>query len=138
MIGAIFAYVYVRSGNWLYPTVLHMLFNFLGSFIPILLTDSLNYILEAMEIIQAGGDLDFAKYFNHITLYASYAIVQYVMAIAGIVILVIAIRKRRISVENNREACIPQGRTLACTVGNVGSILFIILSLFTFLLNIIA
>ncbi len=138
MIGAIFAYVYVKSGNWLYPTLLHMLFNFLGSFIPILLTDSLNYILEAMEIIEAGGQLDFAKYFTHITLYASYAIIQYAMAIAGIIILVRAIMKKTIVINDHREACIPQGRTFSCAVGNVGSILFIILSLFTFLLNIIA
>lgn len=136
MIGAIFAYVYVKSGNWLYPTILHIAFNFFGSFIPILLTDSAGYITEMMEIIQAGGTVDFGKYFTHILLYASYVIIQYAMIIAGIVILVSAIKNRRITVENNREACIPQGKAFSCAVGNVGSILFIVMTLFTFMLNI--
>ena len=138
MIGAIFAYVYVRSGNWVYPTVLHVLFNFFGSFIPILLTDSQTYILEALEIMNEGGTVDFGQYFVHIALFASYLIVQYAMAIAGIIILVTAIKRNLIFVKNNREACIPEGKTLACTVGNVGSILFLVFSLFTFLLSIIA
>ena len=137
MIGAIFAYVYVKSGNWLYPVILHIAFNFFGSFIPMLLTDSAVYITEAMEIIAEGGTVEFGKYFTHILLYASYVVIQYAMVIAGLVILISALKKKRIAIKDNREACIPQGKAFACAVGNLGGILFLIFTIFTFILNII-
>ena len=135
-LGLIFGYVYVKTGKWIYPAMLHILFNFIGSFIPLMIMDSITAVEDAFVIISEGGTVDFALLFQDLMIYFTYVIVQYAMVISGAILFFSAIKNKRIEIKNTREACIPQGRAAAVVVLNTGSLLFIILSLLLFAVSI--
>ncbi len=74
LLGALFAYVYIYTRQIKYTIALHVLFNFFGAFIPMLLSPS--------------GDVN--------TLYTVYAFLQYAVAIIGFFILLSAIKNGRL------------------------------------------
>ncbi len=105
-LGLIFAYVYLRTGRIRYTIALHILVNFSGSIVPILL-------LRYMEKnIVAGSVL---VMFWYLVLGAG--------VIGGIIFLIIG--RKQIWFYRMRKR-IPAGRWIAAVVVNVGIILFLI------------
>lgn len=143
MLGAIFAYVYSRTGNILYTILLHAVFNFFGSVavLPVLsASEEYERLLATMETV--GGDLtamasgDVAAFLRCSAIIYSYALVTYAAAIAGIVLLIR--RRRTIFVSDRCEVAIPREQRVSIMLGNVGVILFLLISLATFILNLLA
>lgn len=129
-LGLLLGYLYCKSGKIGYTIVFHAIINFLGSVavIPILKYEEL---LLSGAIPETGAAL--REQIIAIIAMASYAIFQYAMVIPGIIIFINAIRYRLINVNNISEIKIPQGKTSGAVILNVGSMLFLVFSLFTFI-----
>lgn len=108
-LGAVFAYVYIKTGKLRYPVILHMIINFLGSI-----------VAPAMINLADSGELQYlalAGMFN----FAFSAVV-----IAGIVLFFIDVKK--ISLE--KGVCIlPKGKRFSTTLLNAGTISYLVLSI---------
>lgn len=103
--GLLLGYVYVRTRRVLYTCLLHVLFNFCGSFIPILLTQT------------EEGSL------SSLLLTAGYAAFEYMLALAGLVLLLVFYRTR---VFRKAEKPLPGGQRARLYFGNVGVILLLL------------
>lgn len=114
-LGIIFAYVYLRTGRIRYTIALHMLVNFSGSIVPIL-------ILRCIERNMMLGSV----------LMLVWYIVLFSSVIGGIVLLIVG-RKQIWFYRMPRK--VPAGRWLMTVCVNVGVILFVGYSLVSFLLS---
>lgn len=143
LLGFVLGYVYAKSGNWLYSAGMHMVLNFIGGFLPILLEDYITryaeIALDLLNVQAAGGDTNAyitalpAGDMAAVTVSTFYAIFQYALVIMGVIFLVKAVRRRQIRVDNSCCVKIPAGRTRYVVFGNVGSILFIAFCVFSFI-----
>ena len=133
-LGLLLAYLYCKSGKIGYTIAFHAIINFLGSVavIPIIKYEEL---LLSGTVPETGAAL--REYVFATVAMGSYAIFQYAMVIPGIIIFINAIRYRLINVSNRGEIKIPQGKTPSAVLLNVGSILFIVLSVITFITSIL-
>jgi len=135
LLGFVLAYMYSKSGNILYPTLMHMLLNFCGSIIPILIMPYMDKLTEIMESTQEGAALNSVEYFTALSVVGTYAFIQYGIAIAGAIILFKF--RQRIFVSDRCDVYIPKNRIAAVTLGNVGVILFLVFCIITMGINLI-
>lgn len=143
MLGAVFAYVYSHTGKIRYTILLHAIFNFCGSVavLPVLSASEEYESLTAL-LVAVGGDLtamatdDLAAYLRCNAIVLSYTVVSYAAAIAGIVLLIR--RRRTLFVSDRCEVAIPRERRASVILGNVGVILFLLICLATFAINLLA
>jgi membrane protease YdiL (CAAX protease family) len=132
-LGILLGYVYTKTGNVKYTVAIHMIINFIGS-VAVLPLLKYEEILLSGAIPETGAML--REYFFAIMVTASYSVIQYAFAISGVVVFVNAIRYRLIKVNRNPQIKIPNERVAGAVLGNVGTILFIVLSLVLFGVNI--
>ncbi len=92
-IGILLAYVYARTRNLLYPLLLHMLFNFWGSVLPLTFLDSLPENLSTMtgEELLAWAAENLVPFVVLILR----ALLMYSMALLGLVLVLVFIRRIR-------------------------------------------
>ncbi len=132
LLGLVLGYIYTKTGDVRYTMLMHAVINFFGSIVAL-------PVVDMQETLLAGGIPETAEAIKEYMLalmgVGSYAMIQYAMVIAGIAILVYAIRNRLIYVNRNAPIRIPEHRTAGAVLGNVGTILFLVLSLMTFGLN---
>ncbi len=137
LLGMIFGYVYVKTGNWLYSTLLHMLVNFFGSFVSVIFMNIESYVMKASEDLASGLDIDLTKYIRCNMALGSYSAIQTAFVIAGAVIFIYSLIKRKISVSPDREYKLLVGTTFNTAFLNVGFILFASLCFITVIMNIV-
>lgn len=126
-IGCFFAFIYVKTGNIKYSIIMHMIINFFGSVVTMILLKMANY--EAyMEAILAG--VSETELMNLIMeniigwmLFGCYLILVIALVIAGFVMLIVF--RKRFAVEP-AEAQIPKGEGFKTVILNLGMGLFII------------
>ncbi len=119
-LGLVLGYVYARTGRLRTVCALHMLFNCLGSFLPLLLTQMLD--LTALETLPEQEIFSwFAANALPFFLLILYEVIIYGMAIVGIVFLCIFIRRIQL-----RPAALPlrSKEQRDAYLGNPGMILF--------------
>lgn len=136
MLGMVLGYVYTKTGNTLYNTALHMIINFFGSVAVLPIMKISERFAETAEKFQAGADIDYLSLIQDFTVIYSYSLVQYLTAIAGVVILIYAFSKRKIKINKECEYIIPRERVGGVVFGNVGVIIFLIASFVIFGINI--
>ncbi len=139
LLGLVLAYLYSKTANVWYPILLHMLINFMGSVIPMLLTDKIARFEEISEMVAAGTEISdelMLEYTQISTVVGGYSILVLGMFIAGLVIFFK--NRRRIFVSDRCEVCIPKERRAKVIVGNAGMICFLIISLVFMFLNLFA
>lgn len=144
LLGFVLGYVAVKSGNWLWSVLLHMIMNFIGGVIPTLLEDSINKVLELEEILMEStmtefNISDYADYMPHLLVYSIYTMFINALLIGGAVLLVLAIvkRKRWIKVKNHCTVKIPRGRVGKVIFANAGTILFLVSSTLIMVMSIL-
>ena len=54
LLGGFFAYVYIRTGNIIYPIILHCIVNVMGAVVSLLIVSSVNNIQTGLNLIDAG------------------------------------------------------------------------------------
>lgn len=106
LLGLFFGFIYVKTGKLRYSIIIHMIINlfsgvfasFVNSIFPF---EALEEIMKDSEIMSSPEKLSEAlsPYATPLTLYMIYSYVLMGLAIAGIVILFIATRKRKFTLE---------------------------------------
>ena len=125
LLGAFFGYIYIKTKNIVYPIILHMLINFLGSFVSSLLIDASGY-MELMEIMASDrAEAELLPFMmDHIVGLALF--VLYTMALMGFVltgIILFFVNLKKFKFETG-EAPIEKGQKFKTVILNLGVILF--------------
>ncbi len=136
MLGMIFAFVYVKTGNWLHTAILHIAINFFGSIVALPVMKAGDRVVEAMEALEDGVMPSGAQFIRDIMLVSSYNLIIYAMVFGGLFILFKAVKKRKIQITNDSKVYIPNGQIVQNAFVNVGTILFLIMYFFLFITNI--
>ena len=137
LLGALLGYVYTSTRDVKYTIYMHMIVNFMGSVVTLLIQDYILELYEALEVLQLGLPINiFALIISGIVTFI-YTNLQYGMIVGGIIALVHYIRKKKISISPDKEIYLPDKEIAKGGFLNVGAILFLSFSLFTILLNLI-
>ena len=137
-LGLVLGYIYTKTGNLLYPILMHMILNFIGSVAVLPIADMLVEIQSMAEVITAGGGVDYLRLFFIGSTILSYLIIQYGFAIAGFVILIRKLSAKSLYISNEAERPLPRKKLVSISIVNVGVILFLAASLIQFVINIFA
>ncbi len=134
LLGAVLAYVYVKSGKIIYPIIMHMLLNFFGSVAVIPVIDAQDIVINFIEgefVPETAAEMQ--EFISAIIMMCSYSIVQLTLVGIGIYVLVRAVRERAIKLERAPEIRLPRERLTGAAFGNVGTILFLVITSLTML-----
>ena len=124
ILGVIFGFVYVKTGTIRYTILLHMIINFMGSVLGVLVLKLIDY----NALMEASNDPEImtAYMMSHLPQFMVYMIYCFVLlglVIAGIVLFIVKIKQIRLEAG---EVRIPKGQRFSSTVLNVGMILYFI------------
>ncbi len=114
-IGALLAYIYIRTGKIRNTIILHFMMNFVGGVIPTVILDL------------AGGDI-----LTPVVL--AFELVLFGIAIAGLVLFIVNCRKFRIG---RPTLPIPKGKRFTTVYLNPGMIIFVLLVTFLFVTSVL-
>ncbi len=137
LLGVLLAFITVKTGNWIYSVIMHILINFFGSVAVMPIIEASEKFTEALESVSAGESIDTAEFVTSGMAVISYAVIEYAVAIAGIVLLVLAIKHRWIKLKFTAEANVPRENVFSVVFLNVGTIIFFIASMILFAMSII-
>ncbi len=121
-LGALFAYIYLRTRRLRYTVALHMIINFLGSVIAPLI---------ASKALLAENTQITAEALSNILLPVLYGLSMIALSIAGLIVLILKAPKF-VFVTAPQE--LPREERLKTIYGNVGMILFMLVCLIVFIL----
>ena len=136
LLGFILGYIYVKTGRLIFPIIIHVVINFLGSALPMLLSDvMIEYedMLLAMELGEAVNNELFTKYSMIILLYMLF---QYGVYLLGIALAIYCMIKHRPSFRRGALMLSPLSAA-SSAVFNLGAILFLGISVLSIILNIL-
>lgn len=122
-IGVCFGFIYVKTGKVIYSILLHMVINFMGSILSVLV---LRFVGDGF--IEAISDPTLLmsymlEHFPRVALYFMYAFLLLGIAFAGIILFAVNAKKIHLL---PGEVTIPKGERFSTTILNVGMGLFII------------
>ena len=138
LLGFVLAYLYSKTANVWYPIALHMLINFFGSVIPMLLADKITRYEEIITLSAEGKELspELTEELTSLSMVVGgYSLLVIGMAIAGLVIFFK--QRRQIFVSDRAEIEIPKERRVGVILGNVGVISYISISAILMILSIL-
>lgn len=133
LLGLLLGYVYSRTGNILYPIAIHMVINFFGSVIPMLLMDKINRFNELYEAFISGAEYNEQEFFSTYAIVGIYSFLTLAVVVAGVVIFIK--NYKRIFVSDRCEVLIPKAKRLPIIAGNAGMIIFTVFMLINMILN---
>ena len=134
VLGLFFGFIYVKTGNIRYTILLHMLVNFLGSVVGVII---LNWLGD--EFINALSDTSLLMTYAmdnmpKIMTYFIYIILLLGISIGGNVLLIVNARKIHFQ---PGEVTIPKGKRFSTTVVNVGMGFYFLFWIFTIIFQLL-
>lgn len=125
-LGAVFAYVYSKTGKIQYTIFMHMLVNFLGSIVSVILLKYSGFL--ELNNMDAASDPTavtalFASHTLGIILFFIYFLVVLALVITGIVLFCVNIKNIKIQ---KTEDTVPKGQRFVNYFANIGMIAFFI------------
>ncbi len=136
LLGMLLSYITVRTGNWLYSVLMHIVINFFGSVAVIPVIEKMEDFYAAIDAITAGEAFDVRSFALGGMATLSYVFLTYALAFAGLFLLISGIRNRLFKIKNEAEVNLPREDTVTVAVFNAGTIAFFLLSFVLFALNI--
>ncbi len=131
LVGLVLGYVAVKSGNWLYCVLIHMVMNFIGGVLPSLFYDSLlvyeEFAMSLMENPEAFTSIP-TEIAADIMIGMLYNSIFSALAIAGIVFLVLGLTKKWFKVDERLSIRIPKKRTAGVIFRAPATIIFLVMS----------
>ncbi len=128
VIGAFFAFMYIKTGNIKVTIGMHMIFNFIGGFLASNLLNMLN-LEDAMEIADSSDPQAILELVSKNPLgwllYCAFIAFVFTALIAGIVLFIVFCIKGKFKVKENAEA-IPAMQGLGVIFTSLGMILYAI------------
>lgn len=131
-LGMFFGFIYLKTKNIMYPIILHILTNFMGSTVPMYVMDNSKYMEyeeKLIDLMNSPAYTDEAatalalEYASGITMLFAYLLVMFGMVVAGIILLIV---KRKKFVRTPGEITIEKGQRLLTMCLNPGMIIFIL------------
>ena len=123
-LGVFFAYLYLRTGRLRYTIGMHMLINFLGSVVPVLLSGG---VFSSLTNLNPDS---FASVFPALSLWVPLvilcALLYLGLFITGLVLFCLRWKRRCI---RPAEEPLPRGKRFSTVCLNVGMLLFFVLSI---------
>ena len=138
MLGFVLAYLYSKTSNVWYPIALHMLINFIGSVIPMLLSDKITRYEEILLLASDGAELtpELTEEFNSlVAVVGAYSIFTIGLVVAGLIIFFK--QRKQIFVSDRAEIAIPKERRVSVILLNVGAISYIVVSAILMFLSVL-
>lgn len=128
-LGMFLAFLYVKTGNLKITIALHAMVNFMGSIVASTMLDLVDFD-GYMEIFEDGFSssayMDFMRdNALGLLIYFAYFILLFGLVIAGGVLLIIALAKRKIKFAPG-EVIIPRGKRFVTVILNVGMLIYCI------------
>lgn len=120
-LGLLFGYIYVRTGRLRYSYLLHMIINFMGSVIPMLLLSCMD--LNTLETAETMEEL--APFTGSILLMMGYFLLILAGIVCGIILLVLKGRKLIFSTQPQE---LSRGTRFKTIYLNFGMLVFVLLS----------
>ncbi len=126
-VGMLFAFIYVKTGKLRYSIGLHMIMNFIGGVLGMVILRMLKYE-ELLELVQTGASEAVQMKFIMENLpawmvYGAYLFIIFGVCIAGLVLFIVFRKRFALPVE---QEDIPKGDRLVTMFGNLGMYCFLI------------
>ena len=140
LLGAVLGFVYVKTRRIIYPILLHVTINFIGSYVALFVQDCLNRLLEISEQIMASENPSFDLVLEMIVpalVLIAYSTVIYGMIAVGVVFFIIKLKKRKLSVSRECPRPLDRGGLVKATLTSVGVIIYLAFSMILTLSSII-
>jgi hypothetical protein len=125
LVGLVFGYVYVKSGNIKYSMVLHMIINFIGSVLSQIVIEKSGYMDMAQELTQnpEGTEEIVMAHAGGLVIFFIWLVLVVAFLITGIVLFFI--NKKKLHFETG-EISLEKGKRFSTVVLNYGAIMYII------------
>jgi len=136
LLGILLAYITVKTGNWLYSVIMHIVINFFGSVAVLPIIELLEKLNAELEAFAAGEAIDAVGILTSALAVTSYSIFEYGLVISGLVLLFLAFKNRWYILRNTAEINIPREDYFRVVFSNAGTIVFILLSVVLFAISI--
>ncbi len=131
-LGCLFAYIYIRTGKIRHTILFHMIINFLGGYVGTLLSTVLS---NSMSEVSYYGNMNILiSHLGVIIGLLGLRVLTYALAIVGIVLFIITFRRRTLL---PGEYGMPAKQTCGAMFGNLGMILFLIISAVMFVSSVL-
>lgn len=127
LLGALFAYVYLNTGNVWIPILMHSIVNFFGGILPTLFVSGVPDFFTVFSSGDAAQIEDlFLAYPLQITGYMISAMIPSVLSMVGLVLLIVYGKRllRYIT-----PCTLPAGKRVGTVVGNAGFLLYTLISI---------
>lgn len=135
VLGLCFGFIYVKTGNIRYTIGLHMLVNFLGSVLGVAILKWLGDDFLSIASDPAGMMSYMTGNFGKLIVYFIYIFLLLGVAIAGIILFIVNLKKIRFLPGMNT---IPKGKRFSTTVLNVGMALYMIVWIVIIIVQLLA
>ena len=119
--GIIFGYVYVKTRKIIYPIILHMVMNFLGSVPSLLLSKDAE---EILEILESGDTAKFIEMIPNYLVIFAYSLTTITLMIAGAVLIIALLVKKKIVFSRCCDIRIKKRTVIHACFFTLGAILF--------------
>lgn len=121
-LGVFFGFLYVKTGKIIYTILMHMLINFLGSVVSMLLLNNSGYseVIAAMEDPSSMNTV-MMEHLPQLLIFFCYAIALFGIVITGIVLLIV--KSKRFTLYPG-DIVIPKGKRFTVILLNIGMSLF--------------
>lgn len=136
MLGFMLGYIYVKTGDVRYSIAMHVLLNFFGSVATMPIINAAEKLEEMSTAIQEGAAMNVPELIKSAMLVGSYTVIEYAMVITGIALAVSYFVNKKFKLTGVCEYKIPRERVAGAVILNTGTILFLLLSLVLFAVNI--
>ena len=137
LIGLVLGFIYAKTKNVLYPIAMHILVNFFGSVVPMPVLKRMDDLVEMMESINAGIEVNLPDFFANAMIVGSYSIIQYAMIIGGAFMLYKFFKHKKYKIRDSWEYKLPSEQAAGIIIANPGTIVFIVISILLFTYSII-
>lgn len=125
-IGLLFGSIYAKTRNIWHTIFLHMAVNFLGTVPGLIAANSMEKIFELSELGSLLTEAEAASSVFHFVIIAIISILQIGMSIAGLVLFIVFMVKKKLIPEKRCRIRL-EGKTLSrCVIANAGAILLLI------------
>lgn len=124
VIGVFFGFIYVKTRNIIYTIIMHMITNFIGGFVSVIMLDLIDYnaLMNIIESMKTEMIIEYYK--SHAigwVVFTLYSMVLMSVVIFGVVMFFV--NKRKMKLEAG-EITIEKGQRFKTIIFNVGMILF--------------
>ena len=137
LVGLVLGYVYVKSGRWWLSVLMHVIANFFGGILPLVIEKAAIRLAELESLANAGESINKLELIlTEATVYG-YNLLSLILFSLGIALTVMALIKKWHKIENDAEITLPKGSIGRVVFSNTGAIVFLSFCAINFALNFI-